>query len=188
MVNFPFNVFAGKACAVHKDIKEILFAESEIKARVDEIGGALTDKYSKIADAGEPVVLISVLRGAAIFMADLARATEIPLEMDYMAVSSYGSGTKSSGVVKIIKDLTSSIDRRRHPRLGPHARVSPRKPERPKARIDRDRHAAAQAHAPAGRHPSRAHRLRMPRRVHRRLRPRLRRAVPQPAIHRHPET
>ena len=94
---------------MHKDIKEILYAESEIKARVAEIGGALTDKYSAIADAGEPVVLVSVLRGAAIFMADLARATEIPLEMDYMALSSYGSGTKSSGVVKIVKDLTSSI-------------------------------------------------------------------------------
>ena len=99
-----------KACIVHKDIKEILYAESEIKARVAEIGGALTDKYSAIADAGEPVVLVSVLRGAAIFMADLARATEIPLEMDYMALSSYGSGTKSSGVVKIEKDLTSSIE------------------------------------------------------------------------------
>ena len=95
---------------MHKDIKEILYAESEIKARVAEIGGALTDKYSEIADAGEPVVLVSVLRGAAIFMADLARATEIPLEMDYMALSSYGSGTKSSGVVKIVKDLTSSIE------------------------------------------------------------------------------
>ncbi len=99
-----------KACIVHKDIKEILYAESEIKARVAEIGGALPDKYSAIADAGEPVVLVSVLRGAAIFMADLARATEIPLEMDYMALSSYGSGTKSPGVVKIVKDLTSSIE------------------------------------------------------------------------------
>ena len=99
-----------KAFIVHKDIKEILYAENEIKARVAEIGGALTDKYSAIAAAGEPVVLISVLRGAAIFMADLARATEIPLEMDYMALSSYGSGTKSSGVVKIVKDLSSTIE------------------------------------------------------------------------------
>lgn len=95
---------------MHKDIKEILFAESEIKARVAEIGGALTDKYSAIADAGEPVVLVSVLRGAAIFMADLARATEIPLEMDYMAVSSYGNGVKSSGEVEVIKDLSSKIE------------------------------------------------------------------------------
>lgn len=99
-----------KACIVHKDIKEILFADTEIRARVAEIGEALTDKYSEIADRGESVIMISVLRGAAIFMADLARATEIPLEMDYMAVSSYGSGTKSSGVVTIVKDLTSSIE------------------------------------------------------------------------------
>ena len=94
---------------MHKDIQEILFAETEIKTRVTEIGGALTDEYSEVADAGEGVVLVSVLRGAAIFMADLARATEIPLEMDYMALSSYGKGTKSSGEVKILKDLTDDI-------------------------------------------------------------------------------
>lgn len=95
---------------VHKDIKEILFTEDEIAARVREIGGALTDKYSKIVDAGESVVLLCVLRGAAVFMADLARATEVSMEMDYLAVSSYGNEAKSSGVVKIVKDLTSSIE------------------------------------------------------------------------------
>ena len=94
---------------MHKDIQEILFADTEIKARVDEIGAALTDKYSKATAGGEEVVLLSVLRGAAIFMADLARATEIPLEMDYMALSSYGNAAKSSGEVKIVKDLTSDI-------------------------------------------------------------------------------
>lgn len=94
---------------MHKDIKEILFADTEIKARVAEIGAALTDKYSEATANGEEVVMVSVLRGAAIFMADLARATEIPIEMDYMALSSYGAGTKSSGHVKILKDLTSSI-------------------------------------------------------------------------------
>ena len=95
---------------VHKDIKEILFTEEEIKERVAQIGGALTDKYSKIVDDGESVVLISVLRGAAIFMADLARATEVSMEMDYMAVSSYGADSKSSGIVSIVKDLTTSIE------------------------------------------------------------------------------
>ena len=94
---------------MHKDIKEILFADTEIKMRVNEIGAALTDEYSEATANGEEVVLLSVLRGAAIFMADLARATEIPLEMDYMALSSYGSGTKSSGKVKVVKDLTSDI-------------------------------------------------------------------------------
>ena len=95
---------------MHKDIKEILFADTEIKTRVAEIGAALTDKYSEATANGEEVVLLSVLRGAAIFMADLARATEIPLEMDYMALSSYGNDSKSSGSVKIVKDLTSSIE------------------------------------------------------------------------------
>ena len=95
---------------MHKHIKEILYSENEIAARVREIGGAITDKYSEIADAGEQVMLVSVLRGAAIFMADLARAIEVPMEMDYMAVSSYGNGTKSSGVVKIVKDLTANIE------------------------------------------------------------------------------
>ena len=95
---------------MHKDIKEILFADTEIQVRVAEIGAALTDKYSETVANGGEVVMISVLRGAAIFMADLARATEIPIEMDYMALSSYGSGTKSSGHVKVIKDLTSSIE------------------------------------------------------------------------------
>ena len=94
---------------MHKDIKEILFADTEISLRVAEIGAALTDKYSALADSGEGVVMLSVLRGAAIFMADLARATEIPLEMDYMAVSSYGSGVKSSGKVNIVKDVTTDI-------------------------------------------------------------------------------
>ena len=94
---------------MHKDIQEILFADTEIQARVAEIGAALTDEYSEIADRGEGVVLLSVLRGAAIFMADLARATEIPLEMDYMALSSYGNAAKSSGEVKVVKGLTSDI-------------------------------------------------------------------------------
>lgn len=95
---------------MHKDIKEILYADTEIATRVREIGEALTDQYSEATNRGEEVVLLSVLRGAAIFMADLARATEIPIEMDYMALSSYGSGTTSSGKVRIVKDITSSIE------------------------------------------------------------------------------
>ena len=95
---------------MHKHIKEILYTEDEIAARVKEIGEAITDEYSAMADSGERVMLISVLRGAAIFMADLARAIEVPMEMDYMAVSSYGNGVKSSGVVKIVKDLTANIE------------------------------------------------------------------------------
>lgn len=94
---------------MHKDIQEILFSEEAVRQRVDEIGAQITQDYADRAAAGEPIMMISVLRGAAIFMADLARKIELPIEMDYMAVSSYGNGAKSSGVVRILKDLSSEI-------------------------------------------------------------------------------
>ena len=99
----------------HDDIKEILFTEEDIQQRIAEIGKQISKDYAgvaqKVADDGSPQLLIvSVLRGAAIYMADLVRAIDLPLEMDYMAVSSYGSGVKSSGVVRIIKDLSSNIE------------------------------------------------------------------------------
>lgn len=95
---------------VHNDIAEILFTEEDIAQRVGEIGAAITQDYADVADEG--IILISVLRGAAIFMADLARQIDLPLEMDYMAISSYGNGAKSSGVVRILKDLSSQIEGR----------------------------------------------------------------------------
>lgn len=95
---------------VHNDISEILFTEEQIAGRVGEIGAAITRDYADAADEG--IVLISVLRGAAIFMADLARQIDLPVEMDYMAISSYGNGAKSSGVVRILKDLSSEIEGR----------------------------------------------------------------------------
>ncbi len=94
---------------MHKDVEKILYSEEEIKNRVSELGALITEKYKDVADAGEPIVLISVLRGAAIFMADLAREIDLPVEMDYMAVSSYGNGVKSTGTVQIIKDVSSDI-------------------------------------------------------------------------------
>ena len=97
--------------AVHDDIAEVLFTEQEIADRVREMGGAITRDYADAARDGG-IVLVSVLRGAAIFMADLARKIELPLEMDYMAISSYGNGAKSSGVVRILKDLSSEIEGR----------------------------------------------------------------------------
>ena len=110
MVNYVFDYLREEALTMHKDIKEILYADTEIAARVADIGKALTDDYSRIADEGEDVIMLSVLRGAAIFMADLARATEVPLQMDYMALSSYGNEAKSSGKVKIVKDVTYDIE------------------------------------------------------------------------------
>ena len=95
---------------VHNDIQEVLFTQEDLARRVGEIGAAITRDYA--STAGDGIVLVSVLRGAAIFMADLARAIELPIEMDYMAISSYGNGAKSSGVVRILKDLTSEIEGR----------------------------------------------------------------------------
>lgn len=98
-----------KGDIVHPDISEVLYTEDQVRRRVAEIGAALTEEYADVAERGEGIVLLSVLRGAAIFMADLAREIKVPLEMDFMAVSSYGNGVKSSGEVKIVKDLSSNI-------------------------------------------------------------------------------
>lgn len=94
---------------MHPDISEVLYTEDQVRQRVAEIGAALTEEYADVAERGEGIVLLSVLRGAAIFMADLAREIKVPLEMDFVAVSSYGNGVKSSGEVKIVKDLSSNI-------------------------------------------------------------------------------
>lgn len=84
---------------------EILIAEQTIADRVRELGAAITRDY-----AGERVILVAVLRGAAVFLADLIRAIELTVMIDFIAVSSYGSSTKSSGVVRLIKDLNESIE------------------------------------------------------------------------------
>lgn len=98
---------------MHEDIEEILFTEEQIAQRVKEIGTSLTSEYAdRVNGSGQGVVVISVLRGAAIFMADLVRHIKLPVEMDYMAISSYGSGAKSSGVVRILKDITSELEGR----------------------------------------------------------------------------
>ena len=95
---------------MHEDIKEVLYTEEQIQQRIREIGAALTEEYAPLAARGEKIVLLSVLRGAAIFMCDLAREIKLPLEMDFMAVSSYGNGVKSSGVVSIIKDVSTDLN------------------------------------------------------------------------------
>lgn len=91
------------------DIQEVLFTPEQISERVRQMGEAITRDYAPRVEAGEGIVMMCVLRGAAIFMADLARAVQLPLEMDYMAVSSYGAAAKSSGIVRINKDLSGSI-------------------------------------------------------------------------------
>ena len=86
-------------------MERILFTEEELAARVRELGARITRDY-----AGKDLVIASVLRGSFIFMADLTRAIELPLTVDFMAVSSYGAGTVSSGQVEIKKDLSDSIE------------------------------------------------------------------------------
>ncbi|WP_283115446.1 hypoxanthine phosphoribosyltransferase [Intestinimonas timonensis] len=92
---------------LEQDIERVLFTEQELKDRVAEIAARIDRDY-----AGKEPMLISVLRGSFIFMADLARAITLPCTVDFMAVSSYGSGTTSSGQVKITKDLSESIEGR----------------------------------------------------------------------------
>ncbi len=89
---------------LHPDIDHVVLTEEQIQRRIRELGGQISDDY-----AGSTLLLVGVLRGAALFIADLARAIDIPVEIDFMAVSSYGSSTKSSGVVRIIKDLDEAI-------------------------------------------------------------------------------
>ena len=81
-------------------IGDVLVGADEIRTRIHELGKEIAADYE-----GKSPLLVAVLKGAFIFMADLSRAVEIPLEVDFMAVSSYGASTRSSGVVRIVKDL-----------------------------------------------------------------------------------
>lgn len=93
--------------SLHDNIAQVLIGEEQIKERVAELGQAISQEY-----AGKDLLLISVLKGSFMFMADLVRAIDIPHEVDFMAISSYGSGVKSSGVVQIVMDLKQSIEGR----------------------------------------------------------------------------
>jgi hypoxanthine phosphoribosyltransferase len=83
---------------------EVLFSEQDIAGRIAELGAEITSEY-----AGKDLVLVSVLKGSCIFLADLMRAIDLPLTIDFMSVSSYKDGTKSTGDVEILKDLSNSI-------------------------------------------------------------------------------
>jgi hypoxanthine phosphoribosyltransferase len=90
------------------DLTELLISEEQIRTRIAELARQIEADY-----AGHDVLLVGVLKGAVMVMADLARELRIPLTMDWMAVSSYGSGTESSGVVRILKDLDSDLSGRK---------------------------------------------------------------------------
>ncbi|MGI8680763.1 MAG: hypoxanthine phosphoribosyltransferase [Mycobacteriales bacterium] len=89
------------------DIESVVVSEKEIAAKVEELAAAIDADY-----AGRELVLVGVLKGAIMVMADLARALTLPVTLDFMAVASYGSATSSSGVVRILKDLDRDIDGR----------------------------------------------------------------------------
>ncbi len=85
---------------MQEDVLRVLLTEEQLHARVAELGAQITKDYQ-----GGNLMLVSVLKGSVVFMADLMREIDLPAEIDFMVVSSYGSGVKSSGVVKIVKDL-----------------------------------------------------------------------------------
>jgi hypoxanthine phosphoribosyltransferase len=87
------------------DIEKILIPAEDIQAKLAEIGERITQDYT-----GRSLLLVGVLKGAFVVMADLARYIRLPLEFDFMAVSSYGSATKTSGVVRILKDLDHDLE------------------------------------------------------------------------------
>ena len=89
------------------DIQEVLFSEAQLDAKVSELGARISKDYE-----GKNPLIVSVLKGSYVFMADLTRKITIPCNIDFMAVSSYGNGTKTTGEVQIIKDIGSKIDGR----------------------------------------------------------------------------
>lgn len=90
------------------DLESVLLTEKQILDKIAELSRRIETDY-----AGEKILLVGVLRGAVMVMADLARELRLPIEMDWMAVSSYGHGTRSSGVVRILKDLDSDLQGRK---------------------------------------------------------------------------
>jgi hypoxanthine phosphoribosyltransferase len=91
--------------ALSNDLAQILIPEEKIKERVKELGAQISKDYQ-----GKELVLVGILKGAAIFLADLVREITIPVDYDFVAISSYGADTRSSGVVRLLKDLDSSIE------------------------------------------------------------------------------
>ncbi|WP_459589216.1 hypoxanthine phosphoribosyltransferase [Corynebacterium camporealensis] len=97
-----FNVPANR----YDDVEAILISEDELQARIQELADLVSDKYK---DAGDDLILVCVLKGAVFFLTDFARKLSIPAQLEFMAVSSYGNATSSSGVVRILKDLDRDI-------------------------------------------------------------------------------
>jgi hypoxanthine phosphoribosyltransferase len=96
----PDGPTAGELGVGDPHVGDVVVSEQDLKRRVRELGAQITADY-----AGRPPLLVGVLKGACFFLSDLARSIRLPVELDFMAVSSYGSATRTSGVVRIVKDL-----------------------------------------------------------------------------------
>ena len=88
-----------------EDLEEVVIGEGQLRRRVSELGEQITADYR-----GRRLLLVGVLKGAVTFLVDLAREVRLPLELDFMAISSYGASTRSSGIVRILKDLDDPIE------------------------------------------------------------------------------
>ena len=98
---------AGHAAEYERQIEKVLISEEDLQAKLRDLGERITADY-----AGKDLLLVCVLKGAFAVMADLSRYIRLPLDIDFMAVASYGASTKSSGVVRIVKDLDSDLSGR----------------------------------------------------------------------------
>ena len=103
----PVDRLAGYVDAYEPDIEKVLISAEAIQDKLAELGARITEDY-----AGRSLLLVGVLKGAFVVMADLSRYIRLPLEFDFMAVSSYGAATRSSGVVRILKDLDHDLEGR----------------------------------------------------------------------------
>ena len=107
----PLSLSAGRPVPPPHDINpelgDLVVSEEELRVRIAELGSEIAVDY-----AGRPPLLVGVLKGAFVFMADLSRAIDLPVEVDFMAVASYGSATRTSGVVRIVKDLELDLSER----------------------------------------------------------------------------
>ena len=95
----------GRPWQPDDDMAEVLISSEQLAARIAELGAQITEEY-----AGKRLLLLGVLKGAVIFLVDLARQIQLSLEIDFMAISSYGASTQSSGIVRILKDLEDSVE------------------------------------------------------------------------------
>jgi hypoxanthine phosphoribosyltransferase len=101
----PVSTLAGHVEAYEPDIDRVLLSAEDIQGKLAEMGDQISADYE-----GRPLLLVGVLKGAFVVMADLARYVRLPIEFDFMAVSSYGAATKTSGVVRILKDLDHDLE------------------------------------------------------------------------------